>query len=60
MVGQLVGTPEALAAASIGSTIFNLVWYFTVGASSALDTLGSQSWGAGGQFYDIITLDRVC
>jgi multidrug resistance protein, MATE family len=23
------------------------VWYVTVGASSALDTLGSQSWGAG-------------
>jgi multidrug resistance protein, MATE family len=47
MVGQLVGTTDALAAASVSTTIFNLVWYVTIGASSALDTLGSQSWGAG-------------
>ncbi|KAG5191174.1 mate-domain-containing protein [Tribonema minus] len=47
MVGQLVGTTQALAAAGNGNTIFNLCWFALVGASSALDTLGSQSWGAG-------------
>ncbi|KAG5179890.1 hypothetical protein JKP88DRAFT_273728 [Tribonema minus] len=47
MVGYLVGTTESLAAAGVGNTIFSIVWFAIVGASSALDTMGSQSWGAG-------------
>ncbi|KAG5192353.1 mate-domain-containing protein [Tribonema minus] len=49
MVGHLIGTTQALAAAGVGNTIFNIVWYIIVGAASALDTMGSQSWGAGDQ-----------
>jgi multidrug resistance protein, MATE family len=47
MIGQMVGTTEALAAASIANTLYDLCFYCFLGASSALDTLGSQSWGAG-------------
>ncbi|CAK0774062.1 hypothetical protein CVIRNUC_004130 [Coccomyxa viridis] len=38
---------DALAAAAIGFTLFNLCWYFLLGVGSALDTLASQSYGAG-------------
>eukprot|EP00884_Botryococcus_braunii_P007260 jgi/Botrbrau1/16535/Bobra.0327s0004.1 len=38
---------EALAAAAIGTTWFNLMWYFLLGISTALDTLASQAYGAG-------------
>ncbi|BDA44364.1 probable multidrug and toxin extrusion protein 1 [Coccomyxa sp. Obi] len=37
---------DALAAAAIGFTLFNLIWYFLLGVSSALDTLASQAYGA--------------
>jgi multidrug resistance protein, MATE family len=47
MIGQMVGTTEALAAASISNTLYDLWFYCLIGAGSALDTLGSQSWGAG-------------
>jgi multidrug resistance protein, MATE family len=47
MIGQMVGTTEALAAASIANTLYDLCFYCFLGASSALDTLGSQCWGAG-------------
>ncbi|KAG5188068.1 mate-domain-containing protein [Tribonema minus] len=47
MIGYLVGTTESLAAAGVGNTIFSIAWFAIVGASSALDTMGSQSWGAG-------------
>ncbi|CAM9737971.1 unnamed protein product, partial [Phaeothamnion confervicola] len=46
MIGRLLGT-DALAAASVANTIFNFLWFFILGASTALDTLASQSWGAG-------------
>ncbi|MEW5319658.1 MAG: hypothetical protein WDW38_010800 [Sanguina aurantia] len=35
-----------LAAAALGNTWFNLLWFFLLGTSTALDTLGSQSYGA--------------
>ena len=47
MVGQLLGTPQALAAASTSNVIADVLWCLLIGAGSALDTLGSQSWGAG-------------
>ena len=44
----MVGTlgEEALAAAAIGITYFNLMFYFLLGVASALDTLASQAYGA--------------
>lgn len=44
-----VGAVE-LAAAAIGITIFNLAFYFLLGVSSALDTLGSQAFGSRDRF----------
>ncbi|MEW5310402.1 MAG: hypothetical protein WDW38_002203 [Sanguina aurantia] len=44
-LGRL-GTAQ-MAAAAIGNTWLNLMWYFLMGCSSALDTLGSQAYGAG-------------
>mmetsp|Transcript_7620 Transcript_7620/g.22493 ORF Transcript_7620/g.22493 Transcript_7620/m.22493 type:complete len:596 (+) Transcript_7620:1342-3129(+) len=44
-----VGAVE-LAAAAIGITIFNLLFYFLLGVTSALDTLGSQAFGSGDRF----------
>ncbi|KAK9809481.1 hypothetical protein WJX73_002316 [Symbiochloris irregularis] len=44
MAGHL-GKNE-LAAVAISLTFFNLMWYFLLGVSSALDTLGSQAFGA--------------
>ncbi|KAK9795927.1 hypothetical protein WJX73_005380 [Symbiochloris irregularis] len=38
--------PDALAAASIGITWFNLIFYILLGVTSALDTLGAQAYGA--------------
>ncbi|MEW5319657.1 MAG: hypothetical protein WDW38_010799 [Sanguina aurantia] len=35
-----------LAAAALGNTWFNLLWFFLLGCSTALDTLGSQAYGA--------------
>ena len=45
---MLVGSlgEDALGGASIGITYFNLMFYFLLGVSSALDTLGSQAYGA--------------
>ncbi|PNH04931.1 putative transporter C11D3.06 [Tetrabaena socialis] len=43
-VGHL-GVTE-LAAAALGNTYFNLMWFFLLGCSTALDTLGSQAYGA--------------
>ena len=45
---MLVGSlgKDALGGASIGITYFNLMFYFLLGVSSALDTLGSQAYGA--------------
>jgi multidrug resistance protein, MATE family len=43
----MVGTTETLAAASISNIMYDLWFYCMVGAASALETLGSQSWGAG-------------
>ncbi|KAG2434531.1 hypothetical protein HYH02_012198 [Chlamydomonas schloesseri] len=43
-VGHL-GVTE-LAAAALGNTYFNLLWFFLLGCSTALDTLGSQAFGA--------------
>ncbi|KAG2423378.1 hypothetical protein HXX76_015344 [Chlamydomonas incerta] len=43
-VGHL-GVAE-LAAAALGNTYFNLLWFFLLGCSTALDTLGSQAFGA--------------
>jgi len=37
---------DALGGASIGITYFNLMFYFLLGVSSALDTLGAQAYGA--------------
>jgi len=45
MVGHL-GT-DPLAAASLGNTWFNFWFYFMVGVATAVDTLGSQAYGAG-------------
>eukprot|EP00966_Prymnesium_polylepis_P166144 3840518-Prymnesium_polylepis.1 len=39
--------PTELAAASLGSAYWNVVWYFMLGVSTALDTLASQAHGAG-------------
>ncbi|KAL0044593.1 hypothetical protein WJX82_001696 [Trebouxia sp. C0006] len=39
--------PAPLAAAAIGNTWFNFCWYFLLGVSTALDTLGSHSHGEG-------------
>jgi MATE family multidrug resistance protein len=44
LVGRL--GEDALAAGAIGITYFNLMFYFLIGVSSALDTLGSQAYGA--------------
>ena len=44
LVGKL--GEDALAAGAIGITYFNLMFYFLIGVSSALDTLGSQAYGA--------------
>jgi MATE family multidrug resistance protein len=33
---------EALAAASLGTLIFNMLWFFALGMTTALDTLASQ------------------
>lgn len=44
MAGHL-GKDE-LAAVAISLTYFNLMWYFLLGVSSALDTLASQAFGA--------------
>ncbi|KAG2490596.1 hypothetical protein HYH03_010989 [Edaphochlamys debaryana] len=43
-VGHL-GVPQ-LAAAALGNTLFNLMWFALLGCSTALDTLGSQAYGA--------------
>ena len=45
MVGHL--GREALAAASVGNTWYNLLFYFQIGFGTALDTLASQAFGAG-------------
>jgi MATE family multidrug resistance protein len=39
--------PEQLAAAALGNSYFNMVWYFIQGVSTALDTLASQAYGNG-------------
>ncbi|MEW5307132.1 MAG: hypothetical protein WDW36_009547 [Sanguina aurantia] len=44
-LGRL-GTAQ-MAAAAIGNTWLNLMWFFMIGCSTALDTLGSQAYGAG-------------
>ena len=44
LVGKL--GEDALAAGAIGITYFNLMFYFLIGVSSALDTLGAQAYGA--------------
>ncbi|MEW5310404.1 MAG: hypothetical protein WDW38_002204 [Sanguina aurantia] len=44
-LGRL-GTTQ-MAAASIGNSWLNLMWLFLMGCSTALDTLGSQAYGAG-------------
>ena len=41
LVGRL--GEDALGAAAIGITYFNLMFYFLLGVSSALDTLASQA-----------------
>lgn len=38
---------RSLAAATLGNTYFNMLWYFIQGVSTALDTLASQAFGAG-------------
>ena len=38
---------DALGGASIGLVYFNLMFYFLLGVVSALETLGSQAYGAG-------------
>ena len=38
---------SSLAAAALGNSYFNMVWYFIQGVSTALDTLASQSFGKG-------------
>ncbi len=37
---------DALGGASIGLVYFNLMFYFLLGVVSALETLGSQAYGA--------------
>lgn len=44
LVGRL--GEDALAAAAVGITYFNLMFYILLGVSSALDTLASQAYGA--------------
>ncbi|KAL3156932.1 hypothetical protein ABBQ38_001194 [Trebouxia sp. C0009 RCD-2024] len=44
-IGHLGAAP--LAAAAIGNTWFNFCWYFLLGVSTALDTVGSQAHGEG-------------
>ncbi|DBB06227.1 hypothetical protein WJX82_010050 [Trebouxia sp. C0006] len=44
-IGHLGAAP--LAAAAIGNTWFNFCWYFLLGVSTGLDTLGSQAHGEG-------------
>ena len=39
--------PQSLAAAALGNSYFNMVWYFIQGVSTALDTLASQAYGNG-------------
>ena len=39
--------PSSLAAAALGNSYFNMVWYFVQGTSTALDTLASQAYGHG-------------
>jgi MATE family multidrug resistance protein len=39
--------PQSLAAAALGNSYFNMVWYFVQGVSTALDTLASQAYGNG-------------
>ena len=39
--------PQSLAAAALGNSYFNMVWYFVQGVSTALDTLASQAYGHG-------------
>jgi multidrug resistance protein, MATE family len=45
MVGHL--GREALAAAAIGNTWYNLLFYFQLGFTTALDTKASQAFGSG-------------
>ena len=40
-----IGVDE-LAAAALGTTVFNLAWFFLAGAASAVDTLVAQAFGA--------------
>ena len=50
VVGQIfVGRlgASSLAAAALGNSYFNMVWYFVQGTSTALDTLASQAYGHG-------------
>lgn len=44
-VGHL-GT-NSLAAAALGNTYSNIMWFFLLGASTALDTIGAQAFGGG-------------
>ncbi|EFJ42410.1 hypothetical protein VOLCADRAFT_97490 [Volvox carteri f. nagariensis] len=43
-----------LAAAALGNTYFNLMWFFLLGCSTALDTLGSQAYG-GNDYSSLLT-----
>lgn len=40
-----IGVDE-LAASALGTTLFNLAWFFLAGAASAVDTLVAQAFGA--------------
>ena len=46
--------PDELAAAALGNAYFNMIWYFMLGVSTALDTFASQAYGAG----DLVSLRR--
>ena len=39
--------PAQLAAAALGNSLFNMLWFWLLGVSTALDTLASQAHGAG-------------
>ena len=43
-IGRFIGE-EALAAAALGATLYNMLWLCVVGAASAFDTIGSRVEG---------------
>ena len=61
-----LGTEE-LAASALGLTFSNLMWFFLLGASTALDTLGAQAYGANNHaalvavtFTSAVVLSLLC